>query len=101
GVHAPLIIEKPPGIENEALMRDGDQPPTDPGTDAQFFLKLACERDRGALRSLNLAPGKFPQARMRLALRTLREEDAAAIVTDHASDNLDRRCHRGNLVEVK
>ena len=54
--------------------------------DREFLLDLAHQRLFWCLAGFDLAAGKLPEARHRLALRTLREQDAA-FTTDEGNSN--------------
>ncbi len=63
--------------------------------DAEFFLELADERRLGRLAGLELAAGKLPQARHRLARRPLRQQHALLRVDQRDADD-DHRLSSGS-----
>ena len=57
--------------------------------DPQFLLQLPDQGLLGPFARLDLAAGKFPQARHRLACRTLRDQHAPVRIDQGASGNED------------
>ena len=55
--------------------------------DAQLFVQFADQRRFGPLAGLQLAAGKFPQSRKRLAFGTLRDQDAVVRIDQRAGDD--------------
>lgn len=84
-------INNPIGLKHDALVRDRDQSPTDPGVDTEFLVEFADKGRSGVLTGFDLAAGKLPKAGMRLAWRALRQKDAAALITDDAGNNVQER----------